>query len=527
MQPADQVNDYGEQIAARRAEEDLLAPVPVVTDDLSPSFIRSCLYNNERGDGILFATLHRDAFTHVKNSGQWLSWAGHHWQLDKADDAHNAVEAVAKRYLEQAARTKEDVDEAYKANDKDSAKRLEEERKLYLRRVDKLRSITGARNCLEWAHKIGELKLAINGGELDQLPMMLPCRNGVIDLRTGKLMAGRPSDYLLRSIPVDWTGIDTPCPEWERFIEEIHQNDRQVIEFVNRLFGYSITGLTTEHFIGVFIGDGRNGKGTMFEVLRSILGELSWAIQPELLLEQKNSRSSTGPSPDLISLHGRRFVIASESDEHRRVSGSQIKRLTGGDEICARAPHDRFETNFTPTHKLFLYTNHPPKGLAGDFALYKRLLYLLYPLKFVDTPDPADPFQRPRDQDLPARLRNEAPGILAWLVRGCIAWQEADGLNPPDKIRADIEALRKSEDTFQQFFDENVILEADGDALFKHLYDAYSAWYRDEISESDKYRPSKKAVSAWLEKRGYEKRKPGGQATVYGIRLACVIGDRP
>ena len=508
--------------------------------------------------------MHKDQFVLVKNwgkSGKWLHWAGHHWEIDKYDLAHNAVDQVALAYQQYADDLKPQISEARAAHKQaEDAHRLAQaeqkkddgtepspdmamaievhkaasrlrsltgEQKKASARVDKLRKMGGAANCLEWAHRIGDQSLAILGDNIDLHPWLLPCPNGVLDLRTAKFSPGRPSDYLLRAIPIEWQGLDCPCPTWDDFFAEIHQDDPEIIAYLDRLFGYSLTGLTTNHFIGFFLGDGRNGKGTMFETMRYLLGDLGWTITPELILEQKNARSSAGPSPDLMSLHGRRMVIASESDEHRRVSLQQVKRLTGGDTINARSPHDRDETNITPTWKLFFYTNHVPTNITRDFALQQRLVYLKYPLKYVDDPDPDDPNQRKKDPDLPAKLRAEASGILARLVRGCLQYQQMGGLYPPDKIRADIDELARSQDTFQMFFGDMVQRDPDGWVPFKTLYDQFAAWYADEIGGSEAHRPTKKAVSAWLEKRGFERRKPSGVATVYGLRLACTLEPQP
>lgn len=521
MDRRDNVIDMQTRIEeARQAEAELLPPSIDNLDagTVTPAFVRNCLYNNIRGDGLLFAAINRDKFVHVKNTKLWMAWTGHHWKVDRADYSHDAVERVAELYLEQAMRLKVDIEVAKK--EKKATSYLTKERDKYLKRIDRLRG-DGASKCLDWSHKIGIHSLSIEGEELDQKPWLLPCKNGVINLRSGELQDGVPGDYLQRAVPVDWEGLDAPCPAWEQFVLEIHENDQEVVDFVRRLFGYAITGLTIEHFIGCFVGEGRNGKGTMFETLRAILGELAWAIQPELILEQKNARSSAGPSPDLISLQGRRLVIASETDEHRRVSGSKIKQLTGGDTINARAPHDRFETNFKPTHTLFLYTNHVPKGLTSDFALLKRLLFLNYPLKFVDDPDPMDANQRPRDPRLPDKLASEHAGILAWLVRGCLEWQLDGGLNPPAKIRGDIEQLRVSEDTFQQFFNDHLQAHPE-DVIglpFKQIYGAFAQWYKEEISDNDRYIPSRIKISKWLEKKGYERARPGGTATVFGLKF--------
>ena len=495
-------------------------------DDLgiTPEFIKNCFYNNERGDGILFASLMRDLFLHMKNTSQWLAWTGHHWQIDKADLVHDAVEQVAGKYLEQADYHKDQEKVCREAEKFDKEKYHKTSRSMYMKRINRLRGLRGAKNCIEWSHKIGDQSLAIIGDELDQKPWLLPCSNGVIDLKTGKLVDGRPADYLVKAIPVEFTDIQEECPEWEKFINTIHQEDPEIVAFIQRLLGYSITGLVTEHFIACFVGEGRNGKGTMFETLKTIMGDLAWSIQPELILEQKNIRSSAGPSADLISLQGRRLVVAAETDEHRRISGSKVKSLTGGDTICARSPHDRFETNFRPTHTLFLHTNHAPSGLTRDFALFKRLLFINYPLKFID--DPKEINERPRDPDLPAKLAKEASGILGWLVAGCLEWQRL-GLAPPKKIRADAEKLRISEDVFQQFFNEHLISDdpAANKLLHKDLYGKFEDWFIEEIDESKRYIPSKKAITAWLDKRGFERDRKGGQATIYGIRFKAEQDD--
>lgn len=527
-QPApdqEELNAMREQVEqARRAEAEQLgedSPAEeLVATTITPELISDCLYNNERGDGVLFAELHRDKFLHIKNSSQWLLWNDYHWQIDKIDESHNAVEAVATTYLGQAAFHWDMAKKANESGEPEIEKKHQNKARDYNKRATRLRGLRGAKNCLEYAHKIGNQALAIVGDEIDQRPWLLPCKNGVIDLKTGKLQAGVPGDYLVKAIPVEWKSIDHPCPNWERFISEIHQDDPEIIAFIQRLLGYSITGLVKEHFIATFVGEGRNGKSVMFDTLRSIMGDLSWTIQPELILEQKTARSSAGPSPDLISLQGRRLVVASETDENRRISGSKVKDLTGGDMICARAPHDRFETNFKPTHTLFLHTNHIPNGLTRDYALYQRLLFIHYPLKFID--DPREPNERQRDPDLITKLADEASGILAWLVAGCLDWQD-QGLAPPTKLRADAEQLRIKEDTFQQFYNEQLLEEADASVLFKDIYAMFGAWFVEEIDETKRYIPSKKAIGLWLDKHGFEGRKPSGQATRFGLRLKTPI----
>ena len=554
------------QVEARVQEEaEILPPADKHGDGggngINSKFVRNCLQNNERGDGVLLAALMRDKIVFVKRTSRWMWWNGIHWVDDKCDLSHAAVEDVAKAYLDEAEKLTPLVDEARakkkqadetakncsNSGDKDGelsalaaaskaafeTTRYIEERKAFIRRVDRLRSVRGAKNCMEWSHKIGKDSLAIVGDEIDQAPWLLPCQNGVLDLRTGRLLPGNPRDYLVTSVPVDFpecdqyllTGNDFGFTPWLKFIEEIHLGEADLVEFVQKLLGYGITGHTSEHFIGTFVGDGRNGKGTMFETVKAALGELAWAIQPEMIIEQKNPRSSAGPSADMMSLYGRRFVIASETDEGQRISAGRLKRLTGGDTITARSPHDRFEINFRPTHTCYLYTNDVPVGLTKDFALLQRLLFIRYPLRYVPDPDKKreeDPqnadYYRLMDRELPIVLRTGLPWVLAWLVRGCLLWQR-DGLTPPKRIKADIEKLRLSEDLLAQFIESSCCTDSPDDYIyFRELYGDFKKWFHLNIDERDKYLPSKKKFGIMLDKKGFQKNNTGDRI-IYGISV--------
>ncbi len=538
--------------AVAEAEAASLADAPAPEPD--PDFVAECLRMEERGDGMLFAELHRGRFVCVENwgkAGVWLRWAGHHWEIDRRNLAHDAVEDVALAYQRLAAGLAEpiagararlgaaenslrslaegDADavadaktqaEADKSQCLSELSGLNRRKKSALKRIDRLRRMSGATNCLSWAHKLGpERSLTILGDDIDTHPWLLACPNGVLDLRTGAFGPGRPDDYLLRSIAVPWEGLNTPCPTWDAFIEEIHQGDRDIIAYLDRLFGYCLTGRNTEHFIGCFLGEGRNGKGTMFEVLKEMMGDMGWSIQSEMLMENKNGRSSTGPSPDLFDLQGKRFVVASESDKNRRISLSMVKTLTGGDTINARRPFDTDGTNFRPTWKLFLYTNHVPTNITEDFAMQQRLIYIRYPLQFVDAPDPANPLQRRRDPDLPGKLRRELPGILARCVRGCLEWQRLGGLHPPESIRKSVDELAKAQDIIRAWFDECCEPGPDNWATVADMGDSLAAYYAAEVGGPERFCPSRKALSQWLSRRGFERRRPGGVSTFYGLQL--------
>ena len=202
----------------------------------------------------------------------------------------------------------------------------------------------------------------------------------MIELNTGNFREGKPDEYIKTIAPIDWKGIDEPAPYWEKFIRDIFDNKKELIEYNQRLLGYCISGLTVEHIVVILWGKGRNGKGTLFEVLKVILGDLIKPIQAEMLLRQPIPKNSASPSSDIMSLIGKRLVWASESDEGRQLDIGKVKWLSGGDTLTGRHPHGKREITFTPTHKLFLATNHKPHVPADEYAAWERISLIPFAL---------------------------------------------------------------------------------------------------------------------------------------------------
>ena len=579
------VIDIADLVAARVAAEAEFLPVATVveaeSDEITSEFIRTCLIHNEVGDGMLYARLQRDQMVFIKKSQEWLLFSGHYWEQDVFDQYVRRVGAVASVYeeeahsirpqitrlqerlselnqsikaLETAVKAKEKRrDQALKDGDSVTANILTEEilkesgdisnetlrrinllneisvagesKKALERRVSKLRGQRGAQNCAYWAHIIDN-PLAISGDELDQHPYLLPCANGVVHLETGESRPGRANDWLSKGLSIDYTGFNTPCPEWEKFLHTSCPDD-EVVDFMQELFGYSSSGLTLEQFIAVFGGKGRNGKGVLFEMLEQVLGPMYWTVQSELLLDSKNARSSAGASPDILALRGRRIAAASETDQGRRISAARVKELTGSDTLNGRLLYDKADTNFRPTHKLFLRTNDVPAGLTKDFALRERLIYIRFPYMFVDDPlakaksDPnnAD-YYRLKDRGLKDRLIQERSGILSWLVRGYAKWQKRGKLLIPESCLQAAKKLEEDEDLIGQFISSCCAqAPVSHKESFKHIYGAFAEWLLETQATRKEDVQSGKWFGKELDKKGFRRETSGGSAWVYGLAL--------
>lgn len=485
---------------------------------ITSGFVRKCLNANELGDGMLFAEQFRHQYLFIKNFDTWYRWTGHFWERDILDRGIGDVEAVAGIYLNEAKRLVGDIDKAIKDGHKEKAKDLEDLQSKIYKRVLRLRSDRGRLNTLKFAHTNPENAVAVGGDEFDQDPWVLGCLNGVIDLRTGQIRPGRREDWITKVAPTEWHGLETPAPTWERFLAEIFLEDQDLIDFLGRLLGYAVTGLTVEHILPVLVGQGRNGKGTIVESLYHALGPLATAIPSELLLDQGRIRNSAGPSPDIMALRGARIAVAAESDENRRFSHSKVKWLTGGDTLTARNPHDRELSVFSPTHTLILQTNHEPNAASDDFAFWERVAMVPFALSFV-TRKPSAPNERPADIHLLEKLKAEAPGILAWLVRGCLAWQR-HGLSIPPTVRAATDNYRRDQDRIQDWFDECCYKDPASETKASDAYDNFRSWWEKNVSKKTL---SNHKFGKWLTRR-FPKEK-SGVYVYYGFGLQAELGD--
>jgi putative DNA primase/helicase len=443
-----------------------------ISEDRSLRRVLKALYANEDGDAWLFEILLRDRLRCDKASGLWYVWDGNYWKVDRLEEATAAVEEVIRFYQTEERRLALDYRAAFAKGEVEKVADYPRIQKDLKSRINRLRSAHRKRNVLRLA-AVGKDSLAISGDEWDQHPWLLGCKSGVINLRTGTLRQGRHEDFIRTVAPTEWQGIDKPAPMWEKFLREIFDANSELVAYLQRFLGYAITGLSTEHIFCIFYGEGRNGKGTLLETLSHVLGPLAGPIQAEMLLAQTRSRSSANPSPDIMALRGRRIAWASETDEGRRLTAGKVKWLTGGDTLVGRTPYARHEVQFSPTHTLFLLTNNKPKADPYDYALWKRVQLVPFTLSFIN--NPRKPHERKRDPDLPAKLKEESPGILAWLVRGCLEWQK-EGLNPPGIVKEATAQYQSEEDKIGRFISNCCIEKPQVMVKSSVLYDAYVSW---------------------------------------------------
>jgi len=486
---------------------------------INGKFIEKCLYENSLGDATLYAAMFRDKFLYCKGQQEWYAWDEHRWRLDVMDESSVAVEAIAKKYLDEFfVSNKEIASMAEAGADKSDIKKLQNKCEKLTERARQLRGPNRRSQCLNFVHTIKD-PLAISGTEFDNQPMLFPCANGVIDLETGRLLNGNPRDYLCASSPIEYHGIADPPELFIKSLCEMHNcdgpyDDHAMVDYIQRLLGYAITGFSHEKVFPIFYGkSGWNGRSLILETVKTILGSMAAPIPSEMLLSQKIAKSASGPSPDVMSLKGLRIAFASETDENQRFSAAKIKWYTGNNELIGRWPNDKRPIRFNPTHTLILETNYQPAAPANDRSFWERVHLIPFNLSYVNR-DPREPHERRADLKLREKLIPEYSKILGWLVEGCLKWQR-EGINPPQIVTEATAKYRADEDMLGDFIDECCVREPLAKEKGSGLYNRFVSWYHDNHG-------AKEPSGTWFGKQlgqKYEKNKSDGVIVYHGLRL--------
>jgi putative DNA primase/helicase len=344
--------------------------------------------------------------------------------------------------------------------------------------------------------------------QLDADPFAFNVANGTIDLRTGKLRPHTRADRITKLVQIEYDQT-APAPRWYSFLAEIFAGNLELIEYLKRLIGYSLTADQRDHRLPILVGPGSNGKSTLVKVLFALGGDYAMAAPASLLMKKYSDAIPT----DVAGLRGARIVVASETPEDGRLDETRVKLLTGAEgKITARyMRQDFFE--FNPTHHLFLQTNHKPRIVGTDFAIWRRIRLIPFDVIFeevtANNPAPA----HPADPLLDEKLRAELQGILAWAVEGAREWFE-HGLNDPTCILEATKTYRREEDVLADFIESKCVTGPEHSASVGDLFAAYESW-----CEAERIRPwSKNRFSRRLNAAGYQSDREEGRVKL-GIAL--------
>ncbi|MEU5149754.1 phage/plasmid primase, P4 family [Streptomyces yangpuensis] len=349
----------------------------------------------------------------------------------------------------------------------------------------------------------------VEAKDFDNRPELLGFRNGVVELRTGRLRPHDKADMLTYCVGTDYDP-NAKCPRWEQFLREIFPGNADLCAYMQRLIGYGITGYTDEQCFAVFWGKGANGKSVLTDTLSSVFGPIT-KTTPFATFEEK---ASGGIPNDIAALRGSRLVLASEGESGKPMSEAILKRASGKDMMSARFMRQEF-FEFKPSFLIMLATNHKPKFRGQDDGLWRRVKMI--------------PFQRffaphERDHNLDRKLMAEAQGIAAWAVRGAVEWF-AGGLQDPAVISDATTEYKETSDTLAGFF-PGVLVRDDSTRMDgADAYTAYRDWCEAEgLPQKEVW--SRRALYGALEERGIQRVRVAKGMALVGIRAADT-GPKP
>lgn len=422
----------------------------------------------ELGYALRFVRRHGGKVRFVVPWNRWLIWDGKRWVPDTDGYVFRCMKVIAREVHTRLIRGG--------GYDKDT-----------LRAAKRAESSSGIKGALVLAST--ETEIAIVPGQLDAHPYLLNCRNGIVDLRTGELRGHDPALLLTKMTGGAYVpGADGPV--FAKFFERI-QPDQGMRQFIGRLLGLSLEGKVTAHILPVFYGDGANGKSTLVDAVMNALGDYADATDPDLLRARTFDAHPTG----VADLFGLRLALVHESDAGHRLAEGTVKRLTGGDKLKARRMREDF-WSFDPSHTFVMLTNHKPKVGGTDEGIWRRLR--LIPFEVVI---PA----AERDEDLGARLADEADAVLTWLVEGYRDWA-ANGLGEPKQVVEATQGWRAESDALGRFLAEMCLQGPPFSVRSGQLFAAWEKWCAAEREDSGSLRSFGDAMKL----KGFENHRSNG-----------------
>ena len=433
----------------------------------------------------IFFEKYGDVIKYCDALGGWFIWDGTRWKKDDTFQIIRLVKNTVKQ-MYQMAKVNND-----KFLFKHSVKSEAESR---------LRAMINLVRC--------EGDIATRSEQFDNDMYLLNCRNGTLDLLTGKLRPHNKTDYITRRVELNYNE-SADCPEWRRFLMTVFKAAQELIDFMQKAVGYSLSGSIKEQCIFILYGVGMNGKSTFLKHIFRILGDYAMNTPANTLMEKYNDSIPN----DVARLKGSRFVTAVESGKSRSLAEAQIKHLTGDDPISARFLHREY-FDFFATFKIFFATNHKPKISGTDEGIWRRIVTI--------------PFERvilskERDPEIDAKIAKEYEGILNWAVKGFQAWQK-EGLGNVAKITEATHEYQEESDVVGNYIEERCVVGSECKVQTSVILKDIQYWAKDNglryINRNE--------FIGYMKKRGFKKdRLTSGESrgNIFWFGIGMKAGD--
>ena len=388
---------------------------------------------SEEALALTFATLHVEDLRYVALWNKWFGWDGRQWKVLEKREAFTIARGICREVAVQ------------------------------INKPNQAKSIASAKTRAAVVSLAGEdRRLAASTGQWDTDPWLLNTPGGVVDLRTGGMRRQLPEDYLTMITAV---APDASCttPLWGAFLKTATAENDELEKYLQRICGYCLTGCTIEQQLFFLYGLGSNGKTVFMNTIADILGMYHKVAPMESFTASAFERHPT----DLAMLRGARLVTSVETEEGRQWAESRIKQLTGGDPVTARFMRQDFFT-FTPQFKIAISGNYKPSLRSVNEAIRRRVNLIPFTVTIP---------KEKRDKKLTEKLKAEWPGILAWMIEGCLTWQR-DGLTRPQIVTDATDKYLEEEDVLKTWIEECCEVNASKWCAIGDLYNCYNSWMK-------------------------------------------------
>lgn len=444
----------------KRAE--LIGGHPLDEAEITTSFKHTDMGNAER-----MVYYYGDCLKYCHPWDKWLVWDEKRLKLDDTAAAARMARDTVKKMYEEASKIEDDDKRLAMAT--------------HARRSDSSGKIKAM---LELAAIMEGVPVLPD--QLDADPFLFNCLNGTLNLKTLELRPHRQTDLLTKLAPVAFD-MNAKAPTWHEFLHTIMDGNRDLMTFLQKAVGYSLTGDTREQVLFILYGSGENGKSTFMETIAALLGDgYSLQMPMSTLMIRRNENIPN----DLARLKGARFVSSVEAEEGQRLAESLVKQMTGGDRLVARFLRAEF-FEFKPEFKLWLATNHKPQIRGTDHAIWRRIRLIPFEVKIP---------KEKQDKSLSKKLLAELPGVLAWALEGMALWI-AEGLDPPAEVEKATADYRAEMDILSDFIDSCCIVNKIAKISAKNIYKAYLKW----CEENGEKPLSQRTFGMRLTERGFAK----------------------
>ncbi len=439
-------------------------------------------HRTDTGNAERFVARYGGQIRHCDEWGKWVVWDDRRWEKDTT--------RLIRRFAKTTVRSM--YIEASQIED-------EGERKSLVKYALGCEAMTRIKNMIEAA--TSEPEIPVKTEDLDADLMALNVENGTIDLRSGELRPHRQEDLITKLAPLPYIP-EADCPLWLKFLDLVMMGRQDLIDFLQKAVGYSLTGDTTEDvFFFLYGPTAENGKTTFLNTIHFLLGDYSCRSQVETFLATYRDNIPN----DLAALCGARFVSAVEPQKGRRFNEARLKALTGGEPMQARFMRAEF-FEFQPQLKIWISSNNRPNITDTTRGMWRRVRAIPFDYRIPE---------KDQDKHFEERLKVEWPGILNWALAGCAAWMK-DGLKPPEAIEAATTEYKDEMDVLSDFIVERIVKDPAAKLQSSILYNTYTE-YSEGIGEKKPW--SMPTFAKEMKERGFEKKAITGRMFWLGIGL--------